>query len=64
MATLNPNIPGFVVDGISSVATHNGLHRVTLFKHANGDKTIAESVELFIPAGVASQIAQTLIKLK
>lgn len=64
MKVQDMQIPSFVVDGVSSVATHNGLHRVVLFKHAKQGVGIADSVELVIPTGVANAIAKSLSTLK
>ena len=53
----------FMVDGIQSVAIHNGVARV-LFMRLGTDGTPLTSVELNIPINQMPSIAQALGKVK
>lgn len=57
------NVAQVFVDGVSSVATHNGVHRITFFRLAADGKPHPE-VELIIPASATNPIIDALGKLR
>jgi hypothetical protein len=58
------NAPLYFVDGLLSVATHNGVHRLVLFKLSGGEKGTAEPcVEIAVPDSAVRSIMETMGKL-
>jgi hypothetical protein len=55
--------PSILVDGISTVATHNGVHRVTWFK-LTSDQKPEPICELMIPASAVQGVVAALSKLR
>jgi hypothetical protein len=51
------------VDGIQSIATHNGVHRVTFFHLVGDGRQNEATIELLIPSNSARAIGEALAKL-
>jgi hypothetical protein len=50
------------VDGIQSIASHNGVHRVTFFKLVADGKQNEPVLELIIPATCVRSLGEALVK--
>ena len=57
------NHPSILVDGISAIASHNGVYRVTWFK-LTSDQKPEPICELMIPASAVQGIVAELSKLR
>ncbi len=62
MIDSNQGATAYIVDGVSAVSTHNGVHRVHCFRLGKGG-AMKDSVELMIPAPVVKQILESISKL-
>lgn len=54
--------PLFLADGVSSSATHNGIHRIVLFQLSKDAKP-TETVEIAVPDKALKDIVEALSKL-
>jgi hypothetical protein len=51
------------VDGIQSIASHNGVHRVVFFNLVGDGKQNAPVLELMVPVNAARSIGEAFMKL-
>lgn len=56
-------LPSILVDGVSSVASHNGVHRITFFKLTNDPKP-EPVLELQVPAVTVAELVNLLGRLE
>jgi hypothetical protein len=57
-------IPDYYVDGLLSVGTHNGVHRLIFYKLSGADSPKAEPcVEVDIPANVMRSVIETMMAM-
>lgn len=54
--------PLFLADGVSSSATHNGIHRIVLFQLSKDAKP-TETVEIAVPDKALKDIVEALSKV-
>lgn len=54
--------PLFLADGVSSSATHNGIHRIVLFQLSKDAKP-TETVEIAVPDKALKDVVEALSKL-
>jgi hypothetical protein len=54
--------PLFLADGVSSSATHNGIHRIVLFQLSKDAKP-TEIVEIAVPDKVLKDIVEALSRV-
>jgi hypothetical protein len=58
------SIPKYLVDGLLSVATHNGVHRLTFYELSEAEAPQSQPyVEIDIPAPALDCLLETLISL-
>jgi hypothetical protein len=58
------NTPKYLVDGLLSLTTHNGVHRLIFYELAGADSPQARPyVELAIPAPVMHSIVETITSM-
>jgi len=55
--------PSILIDGISTIASHNGVHRMVCFK-LTSDQKPEPICELMIPASATQAIVQAISKLR
>lgn len=54
--------PSFLADGIATIASHNGVHRVTFYK-LTSDQKPEPAVELLLPEKAVAELAAALGRL-
>lgn len=54
--------PLFLADGVSSSATHNGIHRIVLFQLSKDAKP-TETVEIAVPDKALKDIVEALSRV-
>ena len=54
--------PSILIDGITTIATHNGVHRITFFKLTNDQKP-EPICELMVPSSAIKGIIATFGRL-
>ena len=58
------NTPKYLVDGLLSLTTHNGVHRLIFYELSGADSPEARPyVELAIPAAVMHSIVETITSM-
>jgi hypothetical protein len=58
------NTPKYLVDGLLSLITHNGVHRLMFYELSGADSPKARPyVELAIPAAVMHSIVETITSM-
>jgi len=64
METFMADVPRFLVDGVLTLATHNGVHRLTFYALLGTESPQAEPcVEIAIPEAAMASIMETMSKM-